>query len=158
MSFGTKMPRTSWTQLGKFEFSLPPFSEQRRIAVILSSVDDVIEKAQAVIDQVQSVKRGLMQELLTRGISGRHMRVKQTEIGEIPEEWDLQPAAAICERIIVGIVVKPAQYYATSGVPCLRSLNVKEDWISDSEMKYISHDSNLQLRKSQLKSGDVVTV
>ena len=158
MSSGTKMPRTSWTQLGKFEFSLPPFSEQRRIAVILSSVDEVIEKAQAVIDQVQSVKRGLMQELLTQGIPGRHMRVKQTEIGEIPEEWDLQPAATVCERIVVGIVVKPAQYYATSGVPCLRSLNVQEDWINDREMKYISHDSNRQLRKSQLKSGDVVTV
>ena len=45
----------------------PPLSEQRKIAAILSSVDDAIEKTQAVIDQVQVVKRGLMQDLLTRG-------------------------------------------------------------------------------------------
>ena len=47
-----------------------PSTEQREIAAILSSVDDAIEKTQAVIDQVQVVKRGLMQELLTTGPAG----------------------------------------------------------------------------------------
>ena len=73
--------------LKNHEVLLPPLAEQRKIAAILSSVDDAIEKTQAVIDQVQVVKRGLMQELLTRGMPGRHMRFKQTEIGEIPEGW-----------------------------------------------------------------------
>ena len=136
----------------------PPLPEQRKIAAILSSVDDAIEKTQAVIDQVQVVKRGLMQELLTRGLPGRHTRFKQTEIGEIPEEWYLRPAASVCERIAVGIVIRPAQYYTISGVPCLRSLNVMEDEIAYRDMKYISHESNHQLRKSQLRPGDVVTV
>ncbi len=49
---------------------IPPLPEQRKISAILSSVDDAIEKTQAVIDQVQVVKRGLMQELLTRGLPG----------------------------------------------------------------------------------------
>ena len=138
--------------------SIPPLPEQRKIAAILSSVDDAIEKTQAVIDQVQIVKRGLMQELLTRGLPGRHTRFKQTEIGEIPEEWDLRPAATVCERIVVGIVIKPAQYYTASGVPCPRSLNVTADQINYRSMKYISHESNHQLRKSQLSVGDVVTV
>ena len=44
-------------------------------------MDDAIEKTQAVIDHVQVVKRGLMQELLTRGLRGRHTRFKQTKIG-----------------------------------------------------------------------------
>ena len=66
---------------------LPPLPDQRKIAAILSSVDDAIEKTQEVIDQVQVVKRGLMQELLTRGLPGRHTRFKQTEIGEIPADW-----------------------------------------------------------------------
>ena len=67
-SSGTKMPRTSWPQLGVFSFALPPHREQRKIAAILSSLDDAIEKTQAVIDQVQVVKRGLMQELFTRAL------------------------------------------------------------------------------------------
>ena len=72
-----------------FRVPTPPHAEQHKIAAILSSVDDAIEKTQAVIDQVQVVKRGLMQELLTRGLPGRHTRFKQTEIGEIPEEWEI---------------------------------------------------------------------
>ena len=43
-------------------------SEQRKIAAILFSVDDAIEKTQAAIDQARIVKRGLMQELFTRGL------------------------------------------------------------------------------------------
>ena len=73
--------------IGLVKIRLPPIAEQRKIAAILSSVDDTIDKTQAVIDQVQVVKRGLIQELLTRGMPGRHMRFKQTEIGEIPEGW-----------------------------------------------------------------------
>ena len=94
-SSGTKMPRTSWAQLGKFQFSLPPVPEQRRTAAILSSVDDAIEKTQAIIDQVQVVKRGLMQELLTRGLPGHHTRFKKTEIGEIPEGWQVVELASV---------------------------------------------------------------
>ena len=63
----------------------PPLPEQRKIAAILSSVDDAIEKTQAVIDQLQVVKRGLMQELLTRGLPGRHTQFKPTEIGNVPK-------------------------------------------------------------------------
>ena len=97
-SSGTKMPRTSWAQLGEFQFSLPPVPEQRKIAAILSSVDDAIEKTQAVIDQVQFVKRGLMQELLTRGVTadGRvrppqekaPQLYKESPLGWIPTGWE----------------------------------------------------------------------
>ena len=63
---GTKMPRTSWKQLSEFVIKLPPVPEQRKIAAILSSVDNAIKKTRAVIEQVQVVKRGLMQQLLTQ--------------------------------------------------------------------------------------------
>ena len=73
--------------IARVSIPLPALPVQRKIAAILSSVDDAIEKTQAVIDQVQVVKRGLMQELLTRGLPGRHTRFKQTEIGMIPTDW-----------------------------------------------------------------------
>ena len=46
---------------------LPHLSEQRRVATILASVDDAIEKTQAVIDQVQIVKHGVMRDLFSSG-------------------------------------------------------------------------------------------
>ena len=75
--------------------------EQQKIAAILSSVDDAIEKTRAVIDQVQIVKRGLMQELLTRGLPERHTRFKQTEMGEIPEGWIIKTVAEI-GKVVTG--------------------------------------------------------
>lgn len=68
---------------------VPPLPEQKKIAVILSSVDEDIEATQAVIDQLQVVKKAMMAELLTKGLPNRHARFKQTEIGEVPEAWQV---------------------------------------------------------------------
>ncbi len=63
---GTKMPRTSWRQLSEFLVNLPPASEQREIAAVLSAVDDVIEKSREAVEQYRVVKCGLLQELVQR--------------------------------------------------------------------------------------------
>jgi type I restriction enzyme S subunit len=72
----------------KTEILLPPLPVQRKIAAILSSVDEAIEKTEAIIEQTEKVKKGLMQQLLTKGIG--HTKFKKTEIGEIPEEWEVR--------------------------------------------------------------------
>jgi type I restriction enzyme S subunit len=136
----------------------PPPAVQRRLATILSSVDDTIEATQAVIDQLQVVKQAMMAELLTRGIPGRHARFKHTEIGHLPADWDVCRAVDVCKRIVVGIVIRPASYYVPTGVPCLRSKNVREDHINLADVVFISQEANEQLAKSKLRAGDVVTV
>lgn len=87
-SFG-KRRRLYWSIFQDIPLLLPPLPEQRKIAAILSSVDEAIESTRAVIDQLGVVKKAMMSELLTRGIPGRHKRFKMTEIGEIPEEWEI---------------------------------------------------------------------
>ena len=62
------------------------FKEQQKIAEILTTVDEAIEKTAQIIEKTKEVKKGLMQNLLTRGIG--HKKFKKTEIGEIPEEWE----------------------------------------------------------------------
>lgn len=64
LAAGSTFLEISKRSVGSFRVHMPPISEQRKIAAILSSVDDAIEMTQAVIDQAQIVKRGLMQELL----------------------------------------------------------------------------------------------
>lgn len=63
----------------------PTLEEQTKIASILCSVDDAIEKTEVIIKQTEKVKNGLMQQLLTIGIG--HSQFKKTEIGEIPAPW-----------------------------------------------------------------------
>ena len=98
---GSNYPAVTANDVEAYPLSLPPLPEQRKIAAILSSVDDAVEKTQAVIDQVQIVKRGLMQELLTRGLPGRHTRFKRTEMGEVPEGWVLKTVAEI-GKVVTG--------------------------------------------------------
>ena len=117
---------------------LIPLPEQRKIAAILSSVDDAIEKTQAVIDQVQVVKRGLMQELLTRGLPGRHTRFKQTEIGEIPEDWDARSIDALVISCDYG--TSDALRNDGIGVPVLRMGNLQDGRVSLEDVKYIAAD------------------
>jgi type I restriction enzyme S subunit len=78
----------SFDTLAAEELRLPPLAEQKKIAQILSSVDEAIEATQAVIDQTRRVKEAMLQTLLTRGLG--HTRFKQTEIGEIPEAWEVR--------------------------------------------------------------------
>ncbi|RLE15094.1 restriction endonuclease subunit S [Candidatus Aerophobetes bacterium] len=75
------------TLVGKTFVALPPLQEQKAIADVLSAVDDVIQKTDEVIAKTERLKKGLMQELLTRGIG--HKEFKDTEIGRIPKEWEV---------------------------------------------------------------------
>jgi type I restriction enzyme S subunit len=86
---GLAIKRLTLAKINHLLVPIPPLGEQRKIAAILSSVDDAIEATQAVIEQLQVVKKAMMAELLTRGLPGRHTRFKMTDIGEVPEEWEV---------------------------------------------------------------------
>lgn len=72
----------------KVKIILPTKKEQEKIASILSTVDEQIDNVDALIEKNKELKKGLMQTLLTKGIG--HTKFKKTEIGEIPEEWEVK--------------------------------------------------------------------
>ena len=98
---GSNYPAVTAYHVGSYPLSVPPLSEQRKIAAILSSVDDAIEKTQTVIDQAQNVKRGLMQTLLTSGMAGTMYTVQADGSSEIPDGWDHKTIAEI-GRVVTG--------------------------------------------------------
>ena len=85
----TAVPIVSKSKFSAHRVMVPPLSEQRKIAAVLSSVDEAIETTQAIVGQVRTTKGGMIKELFTRGIPGRHTRFKQTEIGRMPAEWTM---------------------------------------------------------------------
>ncbi|OMH39415.1 restriction endonuclease subunit S [Motiliproteus sp. MSK22-1] len=83
-------------------------SAQQKIAKILTTVDNLIEKTQALIDKYTAIKQGMMADLFTRGIdlSGTadtnpnygQLRpsydqaprlYKHTELGWVPKAWEI---------------------------------------------------------------------
>ena len=154
---GTTVKGLRVNSLLSLPLPLPPLSEQRSIAAILSSVDDAIEKTQAVIDQVQVVKRGLMQELLTRGLLGWHTKFKQSEIGEIPEKWEVCALSNLCDRMFVGIAQAATHAYAERGVPIVRTTNVREHHLDTESLLAITDEFAREMKRKALCGGDVLT-
>ena len=154
---GTTVKGLRVNSLRSLSLQLPPLFEQRKIAAILSSVDDAIEKTQAVIDQVRVVKRGLMQELLTRGLPGWHTRFKQTEIGEIPEEWDVRALSDLCDRMFVGIAQAATHAYSERGIPIVRTTNVRENHLDAENLLFITDEFAREMDRKSLRGDDVLT-
>lgn len=63
--FTGALPSVNQTILGDIDVVRPPFLEQRRIAEILSSVDEEIEQETAHNEELKRIKKGLMQVFLT---------------------------------------------------------------------------------------------
>ena len=85
---GTKVYSISYNNISKLSILLPPLPEQQKIAEILSLWYEAIEKQTQLIAQLETRKRGLMQQLLTgkkrlKGFSGEWKKVKIGEIGDV---------------------------------------------------------------------------
>jgi len=75
---------------------LPPLPEQKKIASILSSIDEVIEKTTAQVAKLKDLKTSLMQELLSRGIG--HSEFKDSPVGRIPVGWECKLLDSVTNR------------------------------------------------------------
>ncbi|WP_267133608.1 restriction endonuclease subunit S [Skermanella mucosa] len=137
---GSTFLEISKKSLKSFPIALPPLHAQRRIAEILTSVDEAIQATQAVIEQTRKVKQGVLKRLLTRGIG--HTRFKLTEVGEIPETWELKPLGELC-TLTNGNGFRPTEW-TSHGLPIIRIQNLngsrefnyfagtpKDKWIVD---------------------------
>jgi type I restriction enzyme, S subunit len=94
----TTQANLSAERVRKFKISYPkPIAEQRRIAEVLSTLDEAIEQAEALIAKTQQIKAGLMHDLFTRGVTpDGQLRLprdeapqlyKESPLGWIPNEW-----------------------------------------------------------------------
>jgi type I restriction enzyme S subunit len=92
---------------------LPPLEEQKRIAGVLRLVDRVAEETRRIVSIYERAKRFALKHLLTRGIG--HTRFKQTEIGELPEEWEVVRLEDVA-RVFSGSSAPQGREYFENGI------------------------------------------
>lgn len=148
--------RIARSDFGSIRVAVPALFEQRKIAAILSSVDDTIERTQAVIDQLEVVRKALLQELLTRGMPGRHIEFKRTDIGLVPAQWEVVRLDTVAE-IRTGLAKNSRKASSSRMVelPYLRVANVQDGYLDLSEIKTIAVEEALVGRYA-LQDGDVL--
>lgn len=114
-AIGGAQPNISSKQIEELQIPLPPLHEQQKIAEILSTVDQKIDSIDSKIEETQTLKRGLMQRLLSEGI--RHSEFKESEIGRIPARWEVVELGDVCEkRKIKNVEMKYSNVLTNSAV------------------------------------------
>ncbi len=152
---GAGQPNTSQDFLKTLKILYPPFQEQKKIASILSKVDELIQKIDEIIEQTQRLKKGLMQRLLTKGIG--HTKFKKTELGEIPEEWKI--GSILENSTLKGRIgwqgLTTAEYRQHGEYYLVTGTDFKDGRIDWQNCVYIDkerfdQDENIQLRKDDV--------
>jgi type I restriction enzyme S subunit len=148
---------------------LPPLPEQRRIAAVLSTIDEAIEKTEALIAKLRQVKAGLMQDLLTKGIdeegrvrSEETHAFKDSELGRVPVEWEVVKIDHVKARQKNAISMGPfgsditVDNFIESGIPVIRGQNLTHHYVSDEDFVYISPKKADELAACNAYKGDIV--
>ena len=99
----------------------PTFSEQQKIAFVLSKIQQVIEQQNKIIQTTKELKKSLMNKLFTEGLHDEEQ--KETEIGLIPKNWDVIKLGDVFE-IQQGKQLSSKFQKGISPYPFLRTANV----------------------------------
>lgn len=144
-------------QILQIQIPLPPIPEQRRIATILTTVDDAIQRSRQAIAETERLKAGVMHELMTKGIG--HMEFREDpDVGRMPKEWDVMVLHQLCELITKGAT--PTSYgfsFKNYGINFLKAESINSDgnFIREN-FAYIDEQTNQKLTRSILKENDIL--
>nr|WP_075518701.1 restriction endonuclease subunit S [Moritella viscosa]SHN95954.1 Type II restriction-modification enzyme [Moritella viscosa] len=157
---GSGQPNLSGQLIKGLSLLFPPLPEQQKIAAILTSVDDVIEKTQAQIDKLKDLKTGMMQELLTRGVGvdGKpHTEFKDSPVGRIPKGWDVLQLSELASFVTSGSRGW-AQYYSESGAIFIRIGNLTREHINFrfKDTIYVTPPNSAEGKRTLVQTGDVL--
>lgn len=138
-----RVPRSFLEEL---PIPLPPLAEQKRIAAILDQADALRRLRRRALDRLNTLGQAIFQDMFGDPISN-------------PNGWPQATFGTACQRVTVGIVVRPASYYRDDGVPAIRGTNIKDDGLDLSDLVWFSEDDNrTTLKKTRIWAGDLVIV
>jgi type I restriction enzyme, S subunit len=171
---GGAQPNISSGQIESLKVWLPPLPQQRKIANILSTCDQVIEKTEAAIAKYQALKQGMMHDLFTRGIDVKTGKLrpsyqdapelyKESELGMIPKEWEEGQFIDFAdERISHSFTGGPfgsdlqTRDYTKEGVRIIQLQNIGDGKFNNGYKIYTSEEKANYLRACNIYPGEII--
>ena len=140
---GTVRDNLKLKMLSEFEINLPDITEQNKIVKKLDTIQQIIFLRKRQIKNLEHL------------VKARFVEMFGTEF-----EFDKWPCLTIGDvaDVRVGVVIKPAQYYADKGIPAFRSLNIGEMCVNDSDWVYFTAEGHQKNQKSIVRKNDVLIV
>ena len=164
LEHGVSYPAIRDTDVLSVQIPLPPLDEQCRIAHVLTTVQTAIEQQARLIALTRELKSALMKKLFTEGLPGegrpnRSLRpvrsMVETEIGLVPEGWDVKLLESMITTIDYGTSIKCD--YTQKSFPVLRIPNVTSGAIDISDLKFGQPKKN-EIDNLKLRKGDLLFV
>jgi len=152
-------------RLKKVLAPVAPLPQQHKIARILTTLDELIEKTEALIAKYQVIKQGLMHDLFTRGVDEHgHLRpnyeeapelYKESNRGRFPKSWRHAPLQAYAD-VVGGVTLgRKLDGKSTVEMPYLRVANVQDGYLDLEEIKTVEVLKS-EVERYLLQPGDVV--
>jgi type I restriction enzyme S subunit len=162
----TAQPAISLKKFKELQIPVPPISEQNRIAEILDTIDDAIQKTEALISKLKAMKQGLMHDLLTRGLdeNGRlrdpkahQEQFKESPLGRIPKDWKVCSLESLITHITSGSRGW-ASYYSKEGAVFLRIGNLTREHINldFNDIVYVKPPKGGEGARTAVCEGDIL--
>lgn len=170
---GNGQPNLNTDLIKLIPIPFPSESEQTVIANALSDLDALLTELEKLIAKKQAIKTATMQQLLTGKTrlpqfatytegekQGQLKGTKPSELGEIPEDWDVQTVYELAEGqkslFDDGDWIE-AEYITDKGVRLIQTGNIGVGRYQEKEnKKYISESSFIKLKCKELKQGDLL--
>ncbi len=150
---GSGQPNLSSGLVKDFIILLPPLPEQKKIAEILSRIDKLLENVQKQISKLQNLQKGVMCDLLTRGIG--HSEFKGSDLGPIPNTWEIGPLSEIAD-MISGFAFSSSNFLE-NGSLCIRMGNLYNNQFDQSRSPaYLPKDFIKEYPKFIVNPGDLL--
>ena len=146
----TTIPNLFRSRLAGLYVPQPPLAEQQAISCVLSHVRDAIKVQDRSVAASQALKRAAMQTLFTRGLRGEAQ--KETEIGPMPESWDVRAIDDVAVSTQYGLSIRGR---ASGAYPILR-MNCQEDGkVHYRDLQFVDLDSE-SYHRFRVKLGDLL--
>ena len=110
--------------------------EQAAIADALESIQHALSVEAQCEQTAQELKRTAMQVLFTRGLRGEPQ--KETEIGPVPDSWNLRKVLELCDILSGGTPRKSIAEYWSGDIPWVSGKDLKTPALDDT----IDHITN----------------
>jgi type I restriction enzyme S subunit len=117
--------------LAQWPVPIPPIDEQRVIARVLETIQAAAHVEATISDKLAALKSATMARLFREGLRGEPL--KQTEVGEIPESWEVKPVSAVSDAVSGGTPSKQRTDWWCGSIPWASPKDMKKLRLRDTE-------------------------
>lgn len=138
----------------ELEVPVPPKPEQEKIAAVLWKLQRAIATQDQLLKATADLKASAMQRLFTHGLRGEPL--KDTEIGPMPESWDIEEVRAIAKikggkRLPKGVPLSSTR----TPFPYIRVTDFSENSVDTSNIRYVPPEVQPQISRYIITKNDV---